>query len=240
MTDQSTTIAMTMNDVDFDSQFWLDVNDRRNVWHFYYFVAKNIMGHLQSFTWVANIPKRVKLNPLKNHTPAECFSLDCVCDVNLSLRKLIEYFEEEDYMSTEDVDMLKSSLHALMNVVPYLNDRHFNLSRYEYENYPAEMWCSFDDIRNLDRSLAKRIAPVMRRFAQCSRFPPPYFSNMFSSPTANPCAEWRKALGIMADAWDWLAKRDCGFETCRWEPVPDEVYYGLHLFAEYLPEMQNN
>lgn len=57
-----------MNDVDFDSQFWLDVNDRRNVWHFYYFAAKNIMGFLQSFTWVANIPKRVKLNLLKNIT----------------------------------------------------------------------------------------------------------------------------------------------------------------------------
>ena len=143
--------------------------------------------------------------------------------------------------------MLTTDLHMLMNVLPYLNERHYKLSKYEYENYPGVMWCSFDDIRNLDRSLAKRIAPVLRDFSQCSQFPPADFSRMYSYPKAIPFkqkeyvrTEWRKALGIMAYAWDWLAKRDCNCQTCKWEPVPDEVYYGLHLFAEYLPEMQQN
>lgn len=71
---------------------------------------------------------------------------------------------------------------------------------------------------------------------------------MYSYPKANPylqkeyetCSEWRKTLTIMADAWDWLASRDNVTVSDKWESVPDKVYYGLHLFAEYLSDMQNN
>ena len=44
----------------------------------------------------------------------------------------------------------------------------------------------------------------------------------------------------MADAWEWLAAREDISIQGKWETVPDKVYYGLHLFAEYLPEMQND
>lgn len=109
------------------------------------------------------------------------------------------------------------------------------------------MWCSLEDMRNLDRTLAKRIAPVLREFSQCSQFPAAYFTKMYSYPKANPfeqeefeqCTEWRKALSLMADAWEWLSSRDNVVISDKWETVPDKVYYGLHLFAEYLPEMQN-
>lgn len=235
--------------MDFDGQFWLDINDRRNIWHFYYFAAKNILGFLQSFNTVADIPPTTFYNPVKNQVPTEYFSRKDINDIDTSLRYVIEYFEDDGcYSSTVDTNKLTAGLHMLMNVLPYLNERHYKLSRYEYENSPGEMWCSFNDIRNLDRALAKRIAPVLRDFSQCSQFPPSYFSRMYSYPNALPfmrkdyeaCAEWRKTLTVMADAWEWLAAREEVAETDKWESIPDRVYYGLHLFAEYLPEMQND
>ena len=237
-----------MEYMDLDSQFWLDINDRRNIWHFNYFACKNILGFLQSFTAVAKILDCVQYNPGKIQAPTEYISQKSFCDICASLRSVIEYFEDNDCFSNEDTSMLTSDLHFLMNVLPYLNERHYLLSRYEYENYPGEMWCSFDGLRNLDSTLAKRIAPVLRNFSQCSQFPPSYFSRMYSYPKSSPflkkeyesCFEWRKTLNIMADAWDWLALRDNVIATGKWESVPDRVYYGLHLFAEYLSDMQNN
>lgn len=237
-----------MEYIDFDSQFWLNTNDRRNIRHFNYFACKNILGFLQSFTAVAEISDCAQYNPGKIQAPAEYFSHNAFYDIGISLRGLIEYFEDDCCFSPEDASMLASDLHMLMNVLPYLNERHYPLSRYEYENFPSEMWCSFDGLRNLDRTLAKRIAPVLRDFSQCSQFPPSYFSRMYSYPKADPylqkeyetCSEWRKTLTVMADAWDWLASRDNVTVSDKWEFVPDKVYYGLHLFAEYLSDMQNN
>lgn len=237
-----------MECMDFDGQFWLDINDRRNIWHFNYFAVKNIRGFLQNFSAIANMPDHAELILTKIQRPTEYFCRKDIFDINISLNSLIECFEDDGCFSNEDAEMLTSDLHRLMSILPYLNERHYQLSRYEYENYPGEMWCSFDDIRNLDRTLAKRIAPVLRNFSQCSQFPPSYFSRMYSYPNAcpfmrkdyEPCAEWRMALSIMADAWDWLASRKNVNVSDKWESVPDKVYYGLHLFAEYLSDMQNN
>lgn len=44
----------------------------------------------------------------------------------------------------------------------------------------------------------------------------------------------------MAEACEWLASRENVVASDKWETVPDKVYYGLHLFAEYLPDMQND
>lgn len=43
----------------------------------------------------------------------------------------------------------------------------------------------------------------------------------------------------MVRAWRWLAEREPTVKD-GWEDVPEDIYYGLHLFAEYLPEMQND
>lgn len=237
-----------MEYMDFDSQFWLDINDRRNIWHFNYFAAKNIRGFLQSFAAVAKIPDHAEYNPGKIQAPTEYFSRKDIYEIDILLTSLIEYWEDDDCFSNEDGNLLTYDLHKLVNVLPYLNERHYNLSRYEYENYPGEMWCSFDSLRNLDHTLANRIAPVLRDFSQCSQFPPSYFSRMYSFPKSKPfmqkdyesCTEWRKVLSIMAEAWEWLASRSNVVVSDKWETVPDKVYYGLHLFAEYLPEMQND
>ncbi len=37
-----------MEDMYLDSRFWLDMNDRRNIWYFDYFAAKNILGFLRT------------------------------------------------------------------------------------------------------------------------------------------------------------------------------------------------
>lgn len=234
-----------MEYIDFDSQFWLDINDHRNIWHFNYFTAKNILGFLQNFSSVANIPDHAESIPTKIQTPTEYFSREDIHDINISLNCMIGYFEDNGRFSNEDAYMLTSNLHQLMNILPYFNERHYKLSRYEYENYPGEMWCS-GDMRNIDRTLAKRIAPVLRDFSQCSQFPPAYFTKMYSYPKAKPfnqaefesCSEWRKALSIMAEAWEWLSSRDNVVMSDKWETVPNKVYYGLHPFAEYLIEMQ--
>ena len=59
--------------MDFDSQFWLNTDDRRNIWRFNYFASKNIFGFLQSFTAVAKIPECARYNPRKIQSPTEYF-----------------------------------------------------------------------------------------------------------------------------------------------------------------------
>ena len=51
---------------------------------------------------------------------------------------------------------------------------------------------------------------------------------------------WHEALGSMLKSWQWLRDRKPNNQKVKWEDIPDEIYYGLHLFAEYLPEMQND
>ena len=44
----------------------------------------------------------------------------------------------------------------------------------------------------------------------------------------------------MVGSWDWILEREPSVTDEGWENVPENVFYGLHLFAEYLPEMQND
>lgn len=103
-------------------------------------------------------------------------------------------------------------------------------------------------MKHLDRTIARRIMPVIRIFSLCSQFPADYFSHMYGFPTSvNPielnrdCHERQRALSAMTDSWEWLANRkDVQLLNGKWESIPKRVNYGLHLFAEYLPEMQND
>ncbi|MDE7433082.1 MAG: leucine-rich repeat domain-containing protein [Lachnospiraceae bacterium] len=51
---------------------------------------------------------------------------------------------------------------------------------------------------------------------------------------------WDKALEVMVESWNWILGRKPEIIDGGWEFVPEKIYYGLHLFAEYLPEMQND
>ena len=44
----------------------------------------------------------------------------------------------------------------------------------------------------------------------------------------------------MVESWRWILERKPVVTDNGCENVPEEIYYGLHLFAEYLPEMQND
>lgn len=72
-----------MEQIDFDSQFWLDINDRRNIWYFYYFACKNILGFLQSFTAAAIIPDCAEYNPTRIQAPTEYFSRKVIYDIDI-------------------------------------------------------------------------------------------------------------------------------------------------------------
>lgn len=219
-----------------DSQFWLNIEDRRNIWYFNYFVAKNLHGFLSNFVKIADFSK-VNENILKIQPPSECVDVSKGLSIIASLRSVIISFERHRSLD------FRPNLHELMNLLPYLNDRHYSLSRYKYENYSGEVWCSFEDMKNLDRTIARRIAPVLRDFSICSQFPAGYFSRMYTYPGdrfKSSNEEWRKALALMADSWEWLATRESKMSNEVWEVVPDEIYYGLHLFAEYVWEMNNN
>ncbi|MDE6542716.1 MAG: hypothetical protein K2K76_01995 [Muribaculaceae bacterium] len=235
-----------MEYTDIDDRFWLNAHDRRNILYFDYFAVKHIYGFLSNFAWMANIIDRAHFFPAKIQTPPEYFCRNDIYDIDTSLKAFIEYFECEACFSNEDVSMLRSYLHMLMNVLPYLNERHYNLCKYEYENYMGEIWCSYDELLNFDKSLAKRIAPVLREFSQYKLVPPSNFPVVSSihgakSPICQKYEtyiEWRKTMSVMVDAWEWLALRDNVAAGSKWEDVPDKVYNGLHLFAEYLSEMQ--
>lgn len=44
----------------------------------------------------------------------------------------------------------------------------------------------------------------------------------------------------MVESWRWILERTPSVSDEGWEDVPEKIFYGLHLFAEYLPEMQND
>lgn len=52
--------------------------------------------------------------------------------------------------------------------------------------------------------------------------------------------EWDKALEAMVESWRWILERKPTVGDNVYEEVPEKIYYELHLFAEYLPEMQND
>lgn len=228
-----------------DVQFWLDPDDHRNIWHFYYFVAKNLHGFLCNFMAISDMPEHSKLS-LRMQPPCMTLGRDTLACILDSLESLINVYEEGidvDAIMQERPSLI-SDFHQLMAWLPYMNERHYKLSRYEYENYEGEVWCSFEDMKHIDRTIARRIAPVMRDFSNCSQFPPAYYERMYGFNNQAPlsfCEKWRKDLAVMSNAWDWLASREVNSPANGdWEDVPAEVCHGLHLFAEYLPEMQND
>lgn len=102
---------------------------------------------------------------------------------------------------------------------------------------------------NLDKTIAQRILPNLQAFAEMSIFIPRYFKQMFfayplpdsnRTENYNPFHLWDKALESMVESWQWILERTPEVDNAGFEKVPEKIYHGLHLFAEYLPEMQND
>lgn len=230
--------------------------DRTNIWHFYYFAAATIVSLLKDFRDVAEF-KAVKGVYLRQ-LPEEYVSADDFEKMISAINLLVEYNTERDLVyEGRDIDFergdtiieLTKALHMFVNLLPYLNDRHFNISEERYRDSLSCRHCDYNELCNLDRTIAKRIFPTLKAFAALSVFTPKYFMRMYYGyPLPNSARtdnynfgnEWDKALKAMEESWRWILERKPMVTDDGWEDVPEKIYYGLHLFAEYLPEMQND
>lgn len=232
--------------------------DRINVWEFYYFAAATIVPLLEDFIDVAEFKvekgcPRVFYRLPEESVGAEDFS-EMISNINLLVRYNSEgglKYGDRDicFESGDRITELPRALHLFANLVPYLNDRHFNMSVERYEDAPHGRHCSLDELRNLDRTIARRIFPTLQAFAALSVFAPRYFDNVyFGYPLPDSARtddyssyqHWNEVLESMVESWQWVLERKPKVTDGGWEDVPEKVFYGLHLFAEYLPEMQND
>lgn len=232
--------------------------DRINVWEFYYFVAATIVPLLEDFLDVVEFKSSDRFHAGDSNQPEKYISTDDFDNMISAIDLLIRYNNEGgvvyegreiNFEHGDTIAELTNALNRFANLLPYLNDRHFYMSEDRYEDAPNGRHCSFDELCNLDKTIASRIFNTLRVFAANSLFPPPNFERGFypnpdtgSSHKGNSSLrdEWDKALEAMVESWRWILERKPIVTDSGYEEVPDIIYYGLHLFAEYLPEMQNN
>lgn len=238
---------------------------RENVWHFYAYVAGEAGQLLQEFMQIADIPNapagfiQFDIYPVKAvgkehfNNMLDAFGLLTDYYKQVTDHYYLEGFEyqgrEIDFERGDVIVSLLNNLHLFANVLPYLNNHHYTFSKEKYEEERYHRF-SYEELINLDRTLAKTILPTFIWFANHSIFSPQYFRRMYSYPrprnfnTANSGisahSQWGQALNAMVKSWEWIRDRQQVIDKNGWESVPDEIYYGLHLFAEYLPEMQND
>lgn len=231
--------------------------DRCNIWHFYYFVAVTVVQLLEDFLDVAEF-KVVDERYCFNKIPSEHVSAEDFEQMISAIKLLVRYHNEGGLIyggkdiNFEDGDFileLNDALHDFVNLLPYLNDRHFTLSEDRYEDAPNGRHSSLEELRNLDRTIARQLFPTLQVFAVKSIFTPRYFKRMYwryplpdsaRTDQYNWSKEWDRALECMVESWQWILERKPIVNKEGFEDVPESVYYGLHLFAEYLPEMQND
>lgn len=235
-----------------------EIVDRRNVWHFYYFAATTIVALLEDFRNVAELNVTDRPHLFNHSMPEENVSADDFDKIISAINLLVRYYDEEglfydgkelNFERGDRITELTDALHLFVNLLPYLNDRHFTMSEERYDNAPNGRHCGFDELRNLDKTIARCIFPTLQAFAALSVFNPRYFKRMYyaypmpdsvRTENYNFCNQWDKALDAMVKSWRWILERKPAIIDGGWEDVPEKIYYGLHLFAEYLPEMQNN
>ena len=213
--------------------------DRHNVWEFYYFAAATIVPLLEDFLDVAEFRFQEGLlrMPYRLRLPEEIVGAEDFKEMISAINLLVRYNSEGgliyggreiNFEGGDRITELTKALHLCVNLLPYLNDRHFNMSEERYEDAPNGRHCSFDELCNLDKEIAQRILFT---------YPLPYSAR---SDDYNFSIHWNNALEAMVGSWDWILEREPSVTDEGWENVPENVFYGLHLFAEYLPEMQND
>lgn len=248
-----------------ENQYWSttmmvedELVDRINVWQFYYFVAATIVPLLEDFMDVAEFKVEKGYPMVFRRLPEESVGAEDFSEMISAINLLVRY-NSEGGLKYGDRDIcfecgdritdLTDALHLFANLMPYLNDRHFSMSEAQYEDAPYGRHCGFDELCNLDKTIARRIFPTLQAFAAMSVFTPRYFYNMYFRYSLLDSARtddyssyhhWNKILESMVESWQWMLERKPKVTDGGWEDVPEKIYYGLHLFAEYLPEMQND
>lgn len=226
--------------------------DRADIWFFYAYFAEIAKSLLSDFMDVAEIKPGSCGNLMSyfHNPPHQSVGRKDFDKIDKAFGMLIDYYKNGglkyrgrkiNFEHGDTIKGLTDALHLFVNILPYLNDRHYSLSKERHDGlkYKAS---SFRELCNLDRTLAKAIYPTLSIFANLSVFYPRYFQRMYVYPIREwyNHDEWDRALDTMVSAWKWLTERRPSVDEVGWEEVPRDVYYGLHLFAEYLPEMQND
>lgn len=236
---------------------------REDVWFFNAYFTEIAAGLFDEFMEIAEISETSKGYMEYDVYPVKAIGRKQFNEIKDALGFLVEYFKQItdrcsyngveykfsdiDFVRGETIVPILNALHLFVNILPYLNSRHYVLSqeRYEEERYHK---FAFEELQNLDRTLAKIILPTFTWFAEHSISSPMQFHRLYTFPKPRghnsgeyDCWEqWIEALCKMVNAWEWIRDRD-SFTSCNlWESVPDEIYYGLHLFAEFLLELQND
>lgn len=246
-----------------EKQYWSttmmvddELIDRINVWEFYYFVAATIVPLLEDFLDVAEFKVEKGSSRYFRSLPEESVGAEGFSEMISAINLLVRYNSEGGlkygdrdicFECGDRITELTDALHLFVNLIPYLNDRHFTMSEERYEDAPHGRHCGFDELCNLDKTIARRIFPTLQAFASMSIFTPRYFDNMYMSyplpySARTDCfyRHWDKVMESMVESWQWVLERMPKVTDGGWEDVPEKIYYGLHLFAEYLPEMQND
>lgn len=232
--------------------------DRINIWKFYYFVGATVVALLEDFMDVVEFKTQGKSYLSYRRPPVECISAEDFNNMISSIKLLVRYDDEGgliyngrevNFERGDQIWELTEALYKFANLLPYLNDRHFPMSEDRYEDASNGRNCDFNELRNLDKTIGRRIFPTLQAFAEMSIFVPRYFHRMYwfypipDSVRTNEydcIKEWNKTLETMVESWRWILERTPSVSDEGWEDVPEKIFYGLHLFAEYLPEMQND
>lgn len=225
--------------------------------------SENAFQLLREFVEVADIINESNGNIRFGVHPVKAVGMKQFTGIMDAFELLIDYYKqmtdhyehegfvyqsrEIDFERGDTIVSLLNGLHSFVNILPYLNSRHFTLSKEKYDDARYHRF-DFDELQNLDRTLAETILPTFMWFANHRIFSPQYFKRMYNYPKASDKTttsfwsydQWDAALSAMVSSWKWIRDRNGVDCNGGWESVPDEIYYGLHLFAEYLPEMQND
>ena len=233
--------------------------DRLNVWEFYYFAAATIVPLLEDFLAVAEFKVDKGSTRFFHKLPENTVGSEDFGNMISAINLLVRYNSEGglkyggrdiSFECGDRITELTRALHMFANLLPYLNARHFDMSEERYEDAPNGRHCDFEELCNLDKTIARRIFPTLQAFVAMSTFVPPrYFDQIYygyplpkvrRTQEYDCYNEWSKALEAMEESWQWILERRPVVDKEGFEDVPEKVYYGLHLFAEYLPEMQND
>lgn len=140
-------------------------------------------------------------------------------EARFALRFLLE--NEEEQVDMQTCVRVQMGLHSFAICLPFMSADYLQVDDDAYAQASSEIAC--------------RLLPVLKDFAGCSQFPPAYFCRIYMDEREQ-CREWDEALWKMIEAFEYLACPEQGHDK---EKIR-KMEIGLHLFAEYLPEMCNS
>lgn len=133
---------------------------------------------------------------------------------------LLKEDNEKDSPDLNTCFRINTGLHGLATYLPFLNEEYIKIKE--------------DRLVQTSSLIAKRILPALQDFANCTQFPPNYFGQIYPN-LEDECKQWDAVLQEMIYAFTYLAAPP---DKSNKEAIR-RMQIGLHLFAEYLPEMYN-